>query len=109
MERSRTSGPGFNRRSLVKGAAAAGAAAICVPALGANGAPVPAFQALSLLAQEGTPGGTLYVSVPFDFTATINPMVGNTDAFIFSHLPSSIPVHRLRAPGRSAKTALFTP
>jgi peptide/nickel transport system substrate-binding protein len=86
MDQNRPSAPHISRRSLVKGAAAAGAAIMCVPALGANGAPAPAFQHLSLLNQEGTPGGTLYVAMPFDFTATINPMVGNTDPYIFSHL-----------------------
>ena len=59
---------------------------MCVPAFGANGAPVLPGQSLSMLAQEGTPGGTLYVASPFDFTATINPMIGNTDGLIFSYL-----------------------
>ena len=86
MERTRSTGPGINRRSLMKGAAAAGAGIMCVPAIGANGAPVLPGQSLSMLAQEGTPGGTLYVASPFDFTATINPMIGNTDGLIFSYL-----------------------
>ena len=86
MERTRSTGPGINRRSLMKGAAAAGAGIMCVPAFGANGAPVLPGQSLSMLAQEGTPGGTLYVASPFDFTATINPMIGNTDGLIFSYL-----------------------
>lgn len=86
MERTRSTGPEINRRSLMKGAAAAGAGIMCVPAIGANGAPVLPGQSLSMLAQEGTPGGTLYVASPFDFTATINPMIGNTDGLIFSYL-----------------------
>ncbi|CAN5662141.1 peptide-binding protein [soil metagenome] len=81
-EETRTTGIG--RRTLLKGAAA-GAAAFCVPAMGANGAPVPGgWRGLSMAGQAE--GGTLIVSVPFDMPPVYNPLISQNDLLMFSNL-----------------------
>jgi peptide/nickel transport system substrate-binding protein len=84
MERLDKPARGLARRTLIKGAAGA-TAAVCVPAIGASGAPASRINQLSMLGQEAT-GGTLIVSVPFDLFPVYNPLISQTDLFMFSNL-----------------------
>ncbi len=75
---------GFHRRTLLKGAAV-GALGLCVPAIGASGAPAPGgLHRLAMRGQES--GGTLIVSVPFDLFSVYNPLISMTDLAMFSNL-----------------------
>ena len=79
-----------DRRRLLRVTGGLGAAALIgIPGLGGGAASaagnIRAF-ALHAAMQEGQPGGTVIAAIPFDLWSVYNPLIGQSDGFIFDQL-----------------------
>jgi len=95
-------GPAFDRRQVIRLAGGLGAALMAVPGLGSGAAQAAGgnrMAAVYAAIQEGQPGGTLIAAIPFDLWSIYNPLIGQSDAFIFDQLwrfdPNLVPIPRL--------------
>ncbi|MEA2596495.1 MAG: hypothetical protein QOF01_2964, partial [Thermomicrobiales bacterium] len=76
-----------DRRRLLRAAGGLGAAALVgIPGLGGGAASAGSasrLAALRAVLQEGQPGGTLIACIPFDLWSIYNPLIGQSDNFVF--------------------------
>jgi peptide/nickel transport system substrate-binding protein len=88
---------------LLRAAGGLGAAALVgIPGLGGGAASAGSasrLAALRAVLQEGQPGGTLIACIPFDLWSIYNPLIGQSDNFVFDTLwhfdPNLVPTPQL--------------